>query len=43
MLSFVVEEIVINEVTNEDIAASTTISDSHMDENEEVIECSEQS
>ena len=41
VLSFVVEEMVINEATNEDKTASIAIFNSHINENEEVIECPE--
>ena len=37
------EEMVINEVTDEDIAASIAILDSHINENKEIIECPAQS
>ena len=43
VLSFVVQEVVINEVTVEDIAASTASSDPHIDVSKEVIECPKQS
>ena len=39
MLNFVVEEMVINEATDKDIAASITIFDSHINKNKKVIEC----
>ena len=42
MLSFVVEEVAINEATVKDIAVSMASSDPHMDESKEVIECSKQ-